>query len=76
VKESGQRYLTTFFFTFLRTPEMGNLTSSEAGKLAMAVGICFAAYKFGQHPAIKGGAIAVAAVIVAKRVPVLSAALA
>jgi hypothetical protein len=55
---------------------MGNLTSSEAGKLAMAVGICFAAYKFGQHPAIKAGAIAVAAVIVAKKVPVLSSALA
>ena len=55
---------------------MASITSSEYGKLAMAIGICFAAYKFGKHPAIQTGAIAVAAVIAAKKVPVLSAALA
>ena len=52
------------------------MTQSEMMKLGMAVGICFAAYKFAPHPAVKAGAVAVAAVIVAKRVPILSAALA
>jgi flavin-dependent dehydrogenase len=52
------------------------MNQQDLMKIGMAVGICFAAYKFGQHPAIKAGAIAVAAVVVAKRVPVLSTALA
>jgi hypothetical protein len=51
-------------------------TQSEMMKLGMAVGICFAAYKFAPHPAVKAGAIAVAAVIVAKKAPVLKDALA
>jgi hypothetical protein len=52
------------------------MNQADLMKLGMAVGVCFAAYKFGQHPAIKAGAIAVAAVIVAKRVPVVGPALA
>lgn len=40
-------------------------------KLAIAGGICFAAYKFAPSAEIKAGAIAVAAVIVAKNVPYL-----
>lgn len=52
------------------------MTQSELMQLGMAVGICFAAYKFIHNPALKTGALAVGAVIVAKKVPVLSAALA
>ncbi len=37
-------------------------------RLAIAGGILFAAHKFGNGP-VKGGAVAVAAVIVAKQVP-------
>lgn len=51
-------------------------TQAELMKLGMAVGICFAAYKFIKHPALKTGALAVGAVIVAKKVPVLKDALA
>ncbi len=48
------------------------MTSSEMTKAAIGLGICFAAYKFGTHPAIKAMALGVAGVIVAKRVPYLS----
>lgn len=52
------------------------MTQTEMTKLAMAVGLCFAAYKFAPHPAVKAGAVAVAAVIVARRAPILKDALA
>lgn len=51
------------------------MNQAEMMKLGMAVGLCFAAYKFAPHPAVKAGALAVAAVIVARKVPVLSVAL-
>lgn len=53
-----------------------NLTTSEITKLAIGLGACFAAYKFGTHPAVKAMALGVAGVIVAKRVPYVSDALA
>jgi hypothetical protein len=52
------------------------LTQSEMMKLGMALGICFAAYKFVGNPAVKAVALAVGGVIVARKVPVLSDALA
>jgi len=52
-----------------------NMTSADMTKLGIALGVCFAAYKFGPSPAIKAAALAVGAVIVAKRVPYVSAAL-
>lgn len=53
-----------------------NLTSSDITKLGIALGICFAAYKFGPSPTIKAAALAVGAVIVGKQVPYVGAALA
>ncbi len=44
------------------------MTSADMTKLAFAGGILFAAYKFG-NPLIKAGAVAVAAGVIAKRVP-------
>lgn len=44
------------------------MTSADMTKLAIAGGILFAAYKFG-NGMIKAGAIAVAAGVIAKRVP-------
>lgn len=44
-------------------------------KLAIAGAIVFAAYKFGPAP-VRAGALAVAAVIVAKRVPYVNEAMA
>lgn len=38
-------------------------------KLAIAGGILFAAYKFGGNKFIQGGALSIAAVIVAKQLP-------
>jgi hypothetical protein len=51
------------------------MNQSEMVKLGTALAVCFAAYKFAPHPAVKGAALAVAAVAVARKVPVLSAAL-
>lgn len=53
-----------------------NLTTSEITKMGLAVGLCFAAYKFIGHPAVRTGAVAIAAVIVAKRLPYVGDALA
>lgn len=47
------------------------MTSSDMTKLAIAGGILFAAYKFGP-PMVKAGAVAVAAGVIAKRVPYLN----
>lgn len=44
------------------------MTSADMTKLAIAGSILFAAYKFG-NPLIKAGAVAVAAGVIAKRVP-------
>lgn len=44
------------------------MTSSQMTNLAISAGILFAAYKFGPG-VVKAGAVAVAAVIVAKNVP-------
>lgn len=44
------------------------MTSADMTKLAIAGGILFAAYKYG-NSMVKAGALAVAAGIVAKRVP-------
>lgn len=44
------------------------MTQAEMMKLAIAGGILWAAYKYG-NSMVKGGAIAVAAGVVAKRVP-------
>jgi len=52
-----------------------NLTSTDMKNLGIALGLCFAAYKFGPNPAIKAAALAVGAVVVAKRVPYVNAAL-
>lgn len=45
-----------------------SMTSADITKLAIAGGILFAAYKYG-NGMVKAGALAVAAGIVAKRVP-------
>lgn len=45
-----------------------NLTQAELTKLAIAGGILFLGYKYG-NGMVKAGALAVAATVVAKRVP-------
>jgi hypothetical protein len=45
-----------------------NMTQSDMMKLAIAGGILFAAYKYG-NGLMKAGAVAVAAGVIAKRVP-------
>lgn len=47
------------------------MNASDITKLAIAAGILFAAYKFGP-PVVKGGAVALAALVVGKRVPYLN----
>jgi hypothetical protein len=49
-----------------------SMTQAEMTKIAMAVGALFVVYKFVPHPAAKTAAVAVAGVIVAKRVPILA----
>lgn len=44
------------------------MTSADMTAMALAFGILFAAYKFGPAP-VKAGAVAVGAVIIAKRIP-------
>lgn len=52
-----------------------NLTTSQLTKIAIALGGCFAVYKFVGHPAAKAMALGVAGVIVGKQVPYISDAL-
>lgn len=52
------------------------MTSSQITKLGLALGICFAVYKFVPHPAAKAAALGVAGVIVGKQVPYVQDALA
>lgn len=47
------------------------MTQEQIMQLGIAAGILFAAYKFGPA-AVKAGAVAVAAVVVAKRIPYVS----
>lgn len=51
------------------------MTSADATKLAIALGACWAAYKFSGSQPVKAAAIAVGAVIVAKRLPYVGEAL-
>ena len=51
------------------------MTSSQMTKIAIALGACFAAYKFVGHPAVKAMALGVAGVIVAKQTPYVQDAL-
>lgn len=44
------------------------MSQADLMKLAMAGAVLFAAYKFGPAP-VKAGALAVAATVIAKRVP-------
>lgn len=50
------------------------LTTDQMKSLGIALGLCFAAYKFGP-PVAKAAALSIGAVIIAKRVPYVSAAL-
>lgn len=52
-----------------------NLTSSQLTKIAIALGGCFAAYKFIGHPAAKAMALGVAGVIIGRQVPYVQDAL-
>jgi hypothetical protein len=52
-----------------------NLTSSQVTKLGLALGVCFAAYKFVSNPMVKSAAVAVGAVIIAKNAPITGPAL-
>ena len=52
-----------------------NLTASEMTKIAVALGICIAAYKFLPNAAMKAAALGVAGTIVAKQIPYVSDAL-
>jgi len=51
------------------------MTQAEMMKLGIALGACFAAYKFVGNGSVKAAALAVGAVIVAKRVPYIGDAL-
>jgi len=48
------------------------MNSSQLTSLAIAGGVLYAAFKFG-NTYVKGGAVSVAAIIVAKKVPYLNA---
>jgi len=51
------------------------VTQAELMKLGLALAACYAAYKFSGSQTIKAAAIAVGAVIVAKRLPYVGEAL-
>lgn len=51
------------------------MTSSQMTKIAVALGACFAVYKFVGHPAAKAMALGVAGVIVGRRTPYVKDAL-
>ncbi len=53
-----------------------NLTSAQLTKLGIALGACFAVYKFVDNSMAKTAAAAVGAVIVAKQLPYIGEALA
>ncbi len=53
-----------------------NLTSSQLTKIAIALGMCYAAYRFVPGAAAKAMALGVAGTVVAKQIPYISDALA
>lgn len=59
---------------FLNTVAM-NLTSSQLTKLAIALGGCFAVYKFVDKPEVRTMAIGVAGVIIGRQLPYIKDAL-
>jgi hypothetical protein len=52
-----------------------NLTTAQLTKLGIALGACFAVYKFVPNQMAKTAAVAVGGVIVARNVPYVGAAL-
>lgn len=53
-----------------------NLTTSQITKLAIALGVVYAVYRFVPNAAAKAAALGVGGVIVAKQIPYVSDALA
>lgn len=51
------------------------MSQSEMVKLAIALGACYAAYKFAPWQAVKAGAVGVMATIIAKKLPYVGDAL-
>ena len=51
------------------------MTSSQMTKIAVALGVSFAVYKFAGNPAVKAMALGVAGVIVGRNVPYVKEAL-
>jgi len=51
------------------------MTTSQITRMGLALGICFAVYKFVPHEAAKAAALGVAGVIVGKQVPYVQDAL-
>lgn len=49
------------------------MTQADLMKLGIALGICFAGYKFAPNPMIKAAVLGVAGVIVAKKIPYVNA---
>jgi hypothetical protein len=47
------------------------MNQSDLTRMAMALGMLYAVYKFVPHPAAKAAALGVAGIVVAKRTPVL-----
>ena len=52
------------------------MTQAELMKLAVALGACYAAFRFSGSQTVKAAALAVGAVVVAKRLPYIGDALA
>ena len=53
-----------------------NMTSAQMTKIAVALAICFAAYRFIPNASAKAAALGVAGTIVAKQIPYVQDALA
>jgi len=51
------------------------MTAAQVTQLAIALGVCFAAYKFISNPIAKAAAIGVGAVIVGRQLPFVGPAL-
>jgi hypothetical protein len=56
------------FFNLL---ELTQMSQTELTRMAMALGMLYAVYKFVPHPAAKAAALGVAGTVIAKRTPVL-----
>jgi len=52
-----------------------NLTAADITKLGIALGICYAAFKFSSSQMVKTAAVSVGAAIIAKRIPYVGEAL-